>query len=256
VAASGEDIFWSHQHRVLDPDAAAHNHLHINSGPTSSPLFTYICSQGNVVAFDEGCFPWLVGKGMLLGQNSAIAWTWNYSWVHSRILAMRCAIQHCEGHWEVGKWCISSASAQAHTSFSTIYVGSALLTQTLCVLLNATSQIMWVLPHCLLSHRYSAFTQCIASAPKLSGIFHSYLFLPLWVRKHEALCTLIDFCLLLCYGPWVHLIELRYMIPINSKTWPFPKAITLSDWYNVFLQTCTIFFTKQQKVQWYKLDWI
>jgi len=54
-ASSGEDIFWSHQHRGLDPDAAVHNHLQVNSGPASSLLFAY-AHKGTLGSFTVAIF--------------------------------------------------------------------------------------------------------------------------------------------------------------------------------------------------------
>jgi hypothetical protein len=41
-ASTGEDIFWSRQHGVLDPNSALKNHLQVNHGPNTSALFAYL----------------------------------------------------------------------------------------------------------------------------------------------------------------------------------------------------------------------
>ena len=41
MSATGEDIFWSHQHDVLDPESALTDHLRINSGSEDDALFAY-----------------------------------------------------------------------------------------------------------------------------------------------------------------------------------------------------------------------
>lgn len=43
---NGEDVYWSTQQGITDPEVNLQNHLHVNNPPDDGPLFAYQHSKG------------------------------------------------------------------------------------------------------------------------------------------------------------------------------------------------------------------